>query len=107
MIKTAESIRYSAYDLARYVDTELLSHTAEPDAGSFPSPQPTTPHHDCHVGFKLGPVMQNILDNARWPVELSIVEHIRSNTGECQFDSVYGYPCADVDGIPVQPRELV
>jgi hypothetical protein len=108
MIKTVEPIQYSAFDLARYVDTELLSHTAASDPERSSSSRPTAPHFDCHVGFRLGPVMRNILDNAIWPVNISMVEHIRSNTCECQFDSAYGGdPHADLDGIPVEPRQFV
>lgn len=107
MIKTVEPIRYSAYDLARYMDTELLMYTSQLDSEVLFPPDPSTTHIHCPVGYKLGPIMQNILDNARWPVEPSIVEHIRSNTGECRPDSVDGDPYADVDGIPVQPREFV
>ncbi|KAF1925447.1 uncharacterized protein M421DRAFT_7922 [Didymella exigua CBS 183.55] len=107
MIKTVEPIRYSPFELARYVDTELLSHTVDLDSEGSSSPRPTPPHIDCHVGFQLGPVMQNILDNARWPVEISIVDRIRSNTCEYRLDPAFDDPYADVDGTPVLPRELV
>lgn len=108
MIKTVEPIRYSPFQLARYVDTELLSRTLELDIARSSTPRSTPPpHFDCHVGFKLGHVMQNILDNARWPVDILTVEHIRSNTCECQLDSACDEPCPDVDGTPVQPREFV
>lgn len=106
-IKTVEPIRYSAYDLARHMDTELLMHTSQLNSRVLRLADPTTTHVNCPVGYKLGPVMQKILDNARWPVEPSIVDHIRSNTSESRLDSVYGDPYIDVDGIPVQPREFV
>lgn len=107
MIKTVEPIRCSAYNLAKYVDTELLMDTRQLNSEVLSSADPTTTHINCPVGYKLGPVMQNILSKARWPVEMSIVEHIRSNTCEYRLDSVYGDPYANVYCIPVQPREFI
>ncbi|KAF3048103.1 hypothetical protein E8E12_010344 [Didymella heteroderae] len=106
MIKTVHSIRYLAYDLAKYVDTELLMRTSKLDFEVLSSARLTRPHIDCHVGFKLGPVMQNILDNVRWPVELSIVEHIRNNTCEYQLDSACGDLYADIDGTMKMGKEI-
>lgn len=81
-IKTVQPIKYSAYDLARHVDTELLTHTSQLNSEVLRLADTTTTHTNCPIGYKLGPVMQKILDNARWPVEPSIMEHIRSNTSE-------------------------
>ena len=106
-IKTVEPIRFSAFDLARHVDMDLLIHARQLDSDVLALADPTITHINCPVGYKLGPVMQRMLDNARWPVEPSILEHIRSNTSEYRLDSVYGDPYADIDGIPVQPREFV
>lgn len=110
MIKTVEPIRSSPVELAQCVDTELamnVSHTVELESGRSSAPRPKPPHIDCYIGFQLGPVMQKTLDNARWPVDTSIVEHIRRNTSECQSDPAYDDPYADIDGIPARPRQFV
>ncbi|KAF2624192.1 hypothetical protein BU25DRAFT_163068 [Macroventuria anomochaeta] len=110
MLKTVETFQWSPYDLSTMLaDAKALIPIAATllisRRGSAPVESPR--HGQCHIGSQLAAIPARILNDVAWPVGIPTLLHIKDNGGEYRLDYAYANPCADVDGLAVQPMEFV